>query len=58
MKYELIAFMGRTIALRDVFSAKIIAIMEADNLSKRFNRILVNQMSNGATIYKVENEEV
>ncbi len=58
MKYELIAFSGWTIAYRDVFSNKGIAIARADDLSKRFNRVLVNRLSNGVTVYAVEHREV
>lgn len=56
--YELIAFNGRTIAYRDVFRNQGSAIEEANNLSKTFDRVIVNRMSNGKTVYMVEKEKI
>lgn len=55
--YELIAFNGRTIAYRDIFRNQGNAIEEANNLSKTFDRVIVNRMSNGITVYLVEKEK-
>lgn len=59
MKYELIAFNGRTIVYRDVFSDKGIAFENAYKLSVRFDRVIVNRLSKiGITELEVGKKEV
>ena len=51
MIYELVAINGRRIEYRQVYRNIGNAIEEAKNISKHYDQVLVNKMSNSQTVY-------
>ena len=57
MTYELIAMNGRRIEYRSVFRNVGNAMEEARNLTKHYDRVIVNKMSTGQTVYIADRKE-